>query len=98
VVLLKKRPQPVFFVTLLCALLLVGAQSLAYAHLHSLDHAPGLECSACTLAKNQLLAIVDNAATDLPLVFAPVRPFVALAPAPTGSSTSLFRARAPPNS
>jgi hypothetical protein len=92
-----KRQQPAFYVTLLCALLMLSAQSLAYAHLHSIDHAPGLECSACTLAKNQLVAVVDNAAADLPLVLAATTPPVALTPAPANSSIPLFQARAPPN-
>jgi hypothetical protein len=97
VLLPDKRQQPALYVTLLCALLMLGAQSLAYAHLHSIDHAPGLECSACTLAKNQLVAIVDNGAADLPPALAPTQPLVAITLAPANSSTSLFQARAPPN-
>jgi hypothetical protein len=93
----EKRHQPALYVTLLCALLMLSAQSLAYAHLHSSDHVPGLECGACTLAKNQLVAIVDNAAADEPPAPAPTQPLVTPTPAPANSSPPLFQARAPPN-
>jgi hypothetical protein len=98
-VLSTERRQSGLHVTLLCALLLISAQAFAYAHLHSgIDHAPTLDCNTCTVAKHQLLAIIDGAVPDQPLVLAPSHGVAATVPAPATTSAPAFQARAPPRS
>jgi hypothetical protein len=93
----SKRLQPAFWVTVACALLMLSAQALTQAHVHTgVDEASWLTCSDCVLAKHQLTPAVDAASSSRPLIIPAPPPYDAPAEALTDSSTSQFRARAPP--